>query len=147
VLYPCLGRFLGPMLAGAAMSPSSMSVTGNAARREVSMGEPLFTTLGALESARRIADRRYLEFLRVPDLSAGLYVLEAGAADPQRPHAEDEVYVVMAGRCRFRVGTGEQEVQPGSVLFVPARLEHRFLELRERLEALVFFGPSEGSRS
>jgi len=111
------------------------------------MGAPLFTTLEALESARRAADRRYLEFLRVPDLSAGLYVLEPGAIDPQQPHAEDEIYVVMRGRCRFRVGTEEQEVQPGSVLFVPARLEHRFLDLRERLEALVFFGPAEGSRS
>lgn len=111
------------------------------------MAEPLFTTLQTLESARRAADRRYFEFLRVPDLSAGLYVLEPGASDPQQPHTEDEVYVVMRGRCRFRVGTEEQEVQPGSVLFVPARLEHRFLDLRERLEVLVLFGPAEGSRS
>jgi len=83
------------------------------------MGAPLFTTLEALESARRAADRRYLEFLRVPDLSAGLYVLEPGAIDPQQPHAEDEIYVVMRGRCRFRVGTEEQEVQPGTVLSSP----------------------------
>ena len=111
------------------------------------MSEPLFTNLQAIESARRAADRRYLEFVRVPDLSAGLYVLEAGVADSQQPHAEDEVYVVMHGRCRFRVGTEEQEVQPGTVLFVPAHVEHRFFDLRERLEALVFFGPAEGSRS
>jgi mannose-6-phosphate isomerase-like protein (cupin superfamily) len=111
------------------------------------MSEPLFTTLPAIESARRAADRRYLEFLRVPDLSAGLYVLEAGAPDTQQPHAEDEVYVVMRGRCRFRIGTEEQEIQPGTVLFVPACAEHRFLDIRERLEALVFFGPAEGSRS
>ena len=111
------------------------------------MGEVLFTTAETLEAARRAADRRYLEFLRVPDLSAGLYVLEAGAADPQSPHDEDEVYVVMQGRGRFRAGESGQEVGPGSVLFVPARLEHRFLDVRERLEVLVFFGPAEGSRS
>jgi mannose-6-phosphate isomerase-like protein (cupin superfamily) len=111
------------------------------------MGEVLFTTAQALEAARRAADRRYLEFLRVPDLSAGLYVLEAGAADPQSPHDEDEVYVVMQGRGRFRAGDTAREVGPGSVLFVPARLEHRFLDVRERLEVLVFFGPAEGSRS
>lgn len=110
------------------------------------MGEVLFTTAEALEAARRAADRRYLEFLRVPDLSAGLYVLEAGAADPQSPHDEDEVYVVMQGRSRFRAGDTAQEVGPGSVLFVPARLQHRFLDVRERLEVLVFFGPAEGSR-
>jgi mannose-6-phosphate isomerase-like protein (cupin superfamily) len=111
------------------------------------MSEALFTTMQALDVARAAAGLRYLEFLRVPDLSAGLYVLETGAADPQTPHSEDEVYVVMAGRCHFRVGPEEQEVGPGSVLFVPARIEHRFLQIRERLEALVFFGPAEGSRS
>jgi len=111
------------------------------------MSEPIFTSLQALEAARREADRRYLEFLRVPDLSAGLYVLEAGAPDPQQPHAEDEIYVVVRGRCRFRAGATERDVEPGSVLFVPAREEHRFLDIRERLEALVFFGPAEGTRS
>src|SRR5215813_12742704 len=110
------------------------------------MGPPLFTTLEALEAARRTADRRYLEFLRVPDLSAGLYVLEKGAVDSQQPHAEDEIYLVMRGRCRFRAGAEEQEVQAGAVLFVPAFGEHRFVDVRERLEALVFFGPAEGSR-
>jgi mannose-6-phosphate isomerase-like protein (cupin superfamily) len=110
------------------------------------VGEALFTTVEMLE-ARRGADRRYLEFLRVPDLSAGLYVLEAGAADPQSPHAEDEIYVVMRGQARFRAGDTEQDVGPRSVLFVPARLEHRFLDIRERLEVLVFFGPAEGARS
>jgi mannose-6-phosphate isomerase-like protein (cupin superfamily) len=111
------------------------------------MSEPMFTTLPALDAARAAANRRYLEFLRVPDLSAGLYVLEAGASDPQQPHAEDEVYVVVRGRCRFRAGAAERDVEQGAVLFVPAREEHRFLDIRERLEALVFFGPAEGSRS
>lgn len=111
------------------------------------MSEPVFTTLQAVDTARRAADRRYLEFLRVPDLSAGLYVLEAGASDPQQPHMEDEVYVIVRGRCRFGAGAEERDVEPGSVLFVPARVEHRFLDIGERLEALVFFGPAEGSRS
>ena len=111
------------------------------------MSEALFTTLQALDVARAAAGLRYLEFLRRPDISAGLYVLEPGTADPQLPHSEDEVYVVMRGRCRFRVGVEEQEVGPGSVLFVPARIEHRFLQIHERVEALVFFGPAEGSRS
>jgi len=33
-----------------------------------------------------------LEFLRVPDLSAGLYEIPAGGQDLQVPHAEDELY-------------------------------------------------------
>ena len=92
----------------------------------------------------RAAGRRYLEFLRVPELSAGLYVLEAGTLDPQSPHAEDEVYLVVKGRGRFRAGDDEEEVGPGSVLFVPARVEHRFLEIRERLEVTGLLRPGRG---
>jgi len=110
------------------------------------MSEALFTTVEAIEGKREEAGRRYLEFLRVPDLSVGLYRLEAGASDPQQPHAEDEVYWVVRGRCRFRAAAEEREVGPGSVLFVPARMEHRFVDIREPLEVLVVFGPAEGSR-
>ena len=70
--------------------------------------------------ARRAAEvvSRYLEFQRSADLSTGLYVLPAGGVDPQQPHGEDEVYVVMAGRATIRVGTEERAVRAGSVVFV-----------------------------
>jgi hypothetical protein len=48
--------------------------------------------LATVESERASEGQRYREFLRVPDLSAGLYVLDAGATDPQSPHTEDELY-------------------------------------------------------
>src|SRR2546426_782767 len=53
--------------------------------------------IAQLDGRRAVADRPYLEFLRVADLSAGLYILEAGAMDRQVPHTEDEVYAVIAG--------------------------------------------------
>ena len=72
--------------------------------------------------ARRVAGARlYEEFLSVPDLSVGLYVLEAGGIDPQSPHTEDEVYYVIAGRAVITVGAEDRPVEPGSVGFVPAR--------------------------
>ena len=102
--------------------------------------------LEALETVRAADGRLYHEFLSVPDLSGGLYVLEAGAADPQRPHGEDELYVVMAGRGAITVGGEERPVGPGSVVFVGARVPHRFHHIEERLVILVAFGPAEGSR-
>lgn len=42
----------------------------------------------------------YLEFLRRPSMSLGLYVLPAGGTDPQQPHAEDEVYYILDGRAK-----------------------------------------------
>lgn len=66
---------------------------------------------------------RYHEFLRVPALSAGLYVLAAGATDPQRPHREDEIYYVTSGRGMIRIGTEDRPVEPG--------VEHRFHSIAE----------------
>ncbi|HET7442097.1 MAG TPA: cupin domain-containing protein [Terriglobales bacterium] len=85
----------------------------------------------------------YLEFLRVPAMSAGLYVLPAGAVDPQHPHGEDELYYVVRGRARMQVGKEEREVATGSVIFVEANLEHRFYDIMDELVVLVFFAPAE----
>ena len=87
----------------------------------------------------------YLEFLRVPALSAGLYMLPAGGIDPQLPHSEDEVYFIVSGRATLRVGDEEQEVGPGSLVFVAANVEHRFHSISEDLSVLVFFAPAEYS--
>ena len=105
---------------------------------------PLFTTLESLAADRSQAGRLYHEFLRVVDLSAGLYHLESGTEDVQSPHGEDEIYIVVRGQARFRAGTAESDVGPGSVLFVPATLEHRFHTIRSPLDVLVVFGPAEG---
>jgi mannose-6-phosphate isomerase-like protein (cupin superfamily) len=85
----------------------------------------------------------YQEFLRVPAMSAGLYVLPAGAADPQRPHHEDEMYYVIRGRARMKVGADDQPVGAGSVIFVEANAQHRFYDITEELVVLVFFAPAE----
>ena len=104
-------------------------------------------TIAELERRRAAAGDPYLEFLTVPDLSAGLYVLEAGAVDRQLPHTEDEVYVVLAGRARFTAGDETRDVGPGDTLFVAAALPHRFHDIIETLRLIVVFGPAEGSRA
>ena len=99
-----------------------------------------------LVARQAAAGRSYLEFLRVPDLSVGLYVLEAAGVDGQSPHTEDEAYIVMSGRGRLRMGDEDVVVGPGSVAFVAAGIEHRFHDIEERLTILVAFGPAEYSR-
>ncbi|MGH9804785.1 MAG: cupin domain-containing protein [Candidatus Acidiferrales bacterium] len=90
---------------------------------------------------------RWREFLRVPALSAGLYCLPAAGDDPQHPHTEDEIYCIIRGRARFRCAGEDRDVTAGTVLFVPARAEHRFHSITEDLVALVVFGPAEGSNA
>jgi len=102
--------------------------------------------LAEIEARRFDGGRLYEEFLSVPDLSVGLYVLEAGAIDPQSPHTEDELYVVMSGRAMVTVGEEDRPIRAGSVIFVAAGVDHRFHDIDERLVLLVMFGPAEYSR-
>lgn len=103
----------------------------------------LFASVAAIERERTQSGKLYREFLRVPAMSVGLYVLAAGATDPQRPHHEDEMYYVVRGKARFRAGDEDQEISAGSVLFVAAEIEHRFHDIVEELAVLVFFAPAE----
>jgi len=102
-----------------------------------------FAKLGEIDQQRTQRGKLYYEFLREPSMSAGLYVLAAGATDAQLPHHEDEIYYVVRGRARFRAGDEDQEISAGSVLFVAAEVEHRFHDIAEELALLVFFAPAE----
>lgn len=85
----------------------------------------------------------YQEFLRIPAMSAGIYVLTAGATDHQTPHREDEIYYVVRGQGKVRIGAGEESVRQGSTIFVEAGREHRFFDITQQLVLLVVFAPAE----
>lgn len=97
-----------------------------------------------LETQRASKKRPYLEFLRVEAMSAGVYVLPAGAIDEQQPHGEDEVYVVLAGAARFTADDQTIEVDTGDTIFVPAGEHHRFHDVAQELVLAVIFAPPEG---
>jgi mannose-6-phosphate isomerase-like protein (cupin superfamily) len=103
----------------------------------------LFASLPEIEEQRSGSGKSYREFLRVPTMSAGLYVLPAGGTDRQKPHREDEIYYVVRGRARFVAGSEDREISAGSVIFVAARVGHRFYDITEELAVLVFFAPAE----
>jgi mannose-6-phosphate isomerase-like protein (cupin superfamily) len=95
--------------------------------------------LDQLLAAQRKAAEPWLEFLRVASLRAGLYVLAPGAWDHQTPHEEDEIYYVVAGKATFEAGQDRREAIPGALIYVAAHQEHRFTNIVEELQVLVFF--------
>ena len=103
----------------------------------------IFASLPEIEEQRSESGKDYREFLRVPAMSAGLYVLPVGGTDRQKPHREDEVYYVVRGKARFKAGPEDREVSAGSVIFVGAQVGHRFYDIEEELAVLVFFAPAE----
>ncbi|MBK8418250.1 cupin domain-containing protein [Candidatus Villigracilis saccharophilus] len=101
--------------------------------------------LAQLISKRKESDKLYLEFLKVSDLSMGLYVLPVGGVDPQSPHTEDEVYYVVSGKAQIQVADEDRTVQTGSIVYVEKNVEHRFHSIEEELTVIVFFAPAEYS--
>jgi mannose-6-phosphate isomerase-like protein (cupin superfamily) len=83
----------------------------------------------------------YIEFIRTPDLSAGMYLLKAGEVDAQTPHNEEEIHYVISGRARFLCGeensgriarridpavAADLDLRLGQVLFWKSDEPHRY---------------------
>ena len=76
-----------------------------------------------------------------PGLEIGVYVLVAPEPDRQQPHAEDEVYVVLAGSGVLEVEGTATPLSEGMALFVAAGAEHRFASYEQLALLVVFNGP------
>ncbi len=97
--------------------------------------------ISQLQQNREASGDAWLEFLNVPSLSAGVYHVPSGGGDSARhvPHHEDEVYYTVFGRGHLRAGDQEFEIQPGTVVFVKAGVDHHFHDVTEDLTLFVFF--------
>lgn len=105
-----------------------------------------FSLSGLLDARDGDADG-YVELLRRDALSVGLYRLSAGSEDPQNAHTEDEIYHVLRGRAKLRVGNEVCTVEPGDVVFVERNVSHEFFDISVDLALLVVFVPAEGTLS
>lgn len=102
------------------------------------------TVQNALE-ALKTQDGFYKVLLGHGTLEVGIYKPEK--EDPQKPHARDEVYVVASGSGHFINGDTKHPIEVGETLFVPAGVEHRFVDFTPDFSAWVFFYGPEGGES
>lgn len=86
---------------------------------------------------------RWIEVFRHGTLAVKLYAPRG--TDPQTPHDQDEIYVIVAGTGRFLHGENETTFAPGDMLFVAAGDEHRFTKFSDDFATWVFlYGPKGG---
>ena len=106
------------------------------------------TRPGAVFTHMEVADahaasgKAYHQYLTVPALSAGIYALPAGGEDPQSPHDEDEIYIVLTGRAQITIDGVDYPAARGDTIFVAKHVEHRFHSIEEDLRLLVVFAPA-----
>ena len=79
--------------------------------------------------------------------SLRLLVYAPRGNDPQTPHQQDEVYIVVKGTGTFFDGKQRIPFEPNDILFVPAGAEHRFENFSDDFVAwVVFYGPKGGEK-
>lgn len=81
----------------------------------------------------------FLDFLKVRDLEAGIIMLHPGEKDTQEPHSADELYYIIEGSGFIELGKNKRPVKKGSIIFVPAKMHHRFCGNKEDLVVLYMF--------
>ena len=108
------------------------------------MSEYRVTVAEALKRlSERMDDKRFVELLQHGTLSVEIYAPRG--RDTQKPHTRDEAYVVVSGRGEFVNGSDRHPFGPGDFLFVPAGVEHRFVDFTDDLVVwVIFYGPEGG---
>lgn len=65
--------------------------------------------------------------------------------DPQTPHDQDELYIVVSGTGDFVLNGTRGTCAPQDVLFVPAGAPHRFENFSDNFVTwVIFWGPKGG---
>ena len=104
-------------------------------------------SVSLVDALRQLAgsDQKFLTLFKHGTLSVEIY--QPDQIDHQQPHTRDEIYVVIAGRGDFYCDGDTLPVAPGDFLFVPAEVEHRFLNFSEGFATWVFFYGPEGGEN
>lgn len=90
------------------------------------------------------SDGKYkIEVIRHGTLRVDLFAPRVNI--PQLPHTQDEIYVVVQGSSDFINGEIRRPVSPGDFMFVPATVEHCFVNFSDDFIAwVIFYGPEGG---
>src|SRR5579863_950598 len=103
------------------------------------------TIKDALNQLDADAVQLFVKVMEHGSMSVGIY--RPGKIDRQTPHKQDELYVVISGTGEF-MNDGKLSVfKPGDVLFVPAGVEHRFVNYTDDFATwVIFYGPDGGEK-
>jgi mannose-6-phosphate isomerase-like protein (cupin superfamily) len=89
--------------------------------------------------------RRYAEVLTHGSMRLGLYAPRQ--FDPQKPHEQDELYLVVQGSGTFVHAGRRTPFRPGDALFAAAGIEHRFEDFSDDFATwVIFWGPPGGEQ-
>ncbi|MES2773191.1 MAG: cupin domain-containing protein [Bacteroidota bacterium] len=99
----------------------------------------------AAEQLRKENGRKFTVLGRHQTMSIEYFAPEVN--DTQTPHLQDEIYVITSGHSDFYRGGETVPCKTGDLLFVPAGMEHRFINFSEDFATwVIFYGPDGGEK-
>ena len=100
----------------------------------------------ALQLVSQSDDRAYGILKLHGTMELGYY--KPDGVDPQKPHTQDEIYIIQSGNGYFVNGDERHPFAPGEALFVAAGVVHRFEDFSDDFAAwVVFYGPEGGEEA
>jgi mannose-6-phosphate isomerase-like protein (cupin superfamily) len=100
----------------------------------------------AIEQLSKENNQPFTLMMRHGSMSVEYYA--PAKVDMQTPHLQDEIYVIASGHSAFFSDGETVECQTGDVLFVPAGIEHRFINFTDDFATwVIFYGPQGGEKS
>ncbi len=99
----------------------------------------------AIEELKKEAKQKFTTVLQHGTLKVEYYKPEK--VDLQKPHSQDELYIIASGSSVFIRGDEKVSCQTNDVLFVPAGIEHRFEDFTNDFATWVIFYGVEGGEN
>ncbi|MBP6432679.1 MAG: cupin domain-containing protein [Ferruginibacter sp.] len=91
----------------------------------------------AIKALQQQSDKPFITILKDKKMSIEYFAPKN--IDTQQPHAQDEIYVIASGTSYFYRNGETIECKNGDVIFVPAGMEHRFVNFSEDFATWVIF--------
>lgn len=92
-------------------------------------------------------DLQHEEVLTAGPLTVEVGKYPADSAVPKNSHNEEELYYVLSGSGKLRVGDDTHEIAAGDLVHVEPELEHDFFHITEEITVLIVLGPSANPSS
>ena len=106
---------------------------------------PFKITIEAAVNSLTASDKKFVQLLAHGSMKVEYYA--PAEIDLQTPHKQDELYIIISGTGQFIRANETISFKPHDVLFVPAGIEHRFINFSNDFATwVIFYGDDGGEK-
>jgi mannose-6-phosphate isomerase-like protein (cupin superfamily) len=97
----------------------------------------------AIQALQKETDKQFTVLLQHGSMQVEYFAPKN--IDTQTPHTQNEIYVITSGTSNFYRNEETISCKTGDVIFVPACMEHRFVNFSHDFATwVIFYGPQSG---